>query len=151
MNISGCDGMNTGYIMVTRSMYWKEGRSRIKILMGDPVLNGMWRANTTVGYWGIFLKYEVLWASLGHRRCPLSHDAERRYWQPCPSMVTYSMTAIGIPLVIGGGVRVIGRDICEHMNYRVFFNSTFSSTETFGFSTMPAVYTSFKKESCMSS
>lgn len=38
-------------------------------------------------------------------------------------MVTYSMTAIGIPLVIGGGVRVIGRDICEHMNYRVFLTA----------------------------
>lgn len=57
------------------------------------------------------------------------------------------MTVIGIPLVNcgGGGVRVKGWDICEHMNYGVF-NSTFSSTETFGFSTVPAVYTSLEKK-----
>lgn len=43
------------------------------------------------------------------------------------------------------GVRIIGWDICEHMNYRVF-HSTFSSTETFGCSTVPAAYTSLKEK-----
>lgn len=105
--------MNIGVVNVIHLLK-KEGRSRIKISTGDPVLMGCEKANTTRGYWGIFLKYWILWASLEHGWFPLSRYGNGGIDSLTP--VPWHTTGIGHPTCsLGGLKRATG---CEHMKYR---------------------------------
>lgn len=119
--------MNIGVVNVIHLLK-KEGRSRIKILTGDPVLMGCEKANTTRGYWGIFLKYWILWASLEHGWFPLSQYGNGGIDSLTP--VPWHTTGIGHPTCSLGGVEE-GYRLWAH-EIQVF-KSLFSSSETFGF------------------
>lgn len=76
---------------------------------------GCEKANTTRGYWGIFLKYWILWASLEHGWFPLSQYGNGGIDSLTP--VPRHTTGIGHPTCSLGGVK--RATACEHMKYRV--------------------------------
>lgn len=89
---------------------------------------GCEKANTTRGYWGIFLKYWILWASLEHGWFPLSRYGNGGIDSLTP--VPRHTTGIGHPTCSLGGVEE-GYRLWAHEIQG--FKSLFSSSETFGF------------------
>lgn len=76
---------------------------------------GCEKANTTRGYWGISLKYWILWASLEHGWFPLSRYGNGGIDSLTP--VPRRTTGIGHPTCSLGGLK--RATACEHMKYRV--------------------------------
>lgn len=95
---------------------------------------GCEKANTTRGYWGIFVKYWILWASLEHGWFPLSRYGNGGIDSLTPVSSTYKWDRTS-HLYFGEGVEE-GYSLWAHEIQG--FKSLFSSSETFGFSTVPS-------------
>lgn len=89
---------------------------------------GCEKANTTRGYWGIFLKYWILWVSLEHGWFPLLQYGNGGIDSLTPE--PRHTTGIGHPTCSLGGVEE-GYRLWAHEIQG--FKSLFSSSETFGF------------------
>lgn len=108
--------MNIGVVNVIHLLKKKEGRSKSKILTGDPVLNGMWKSKHHTWLLRHFSQVLDSLGKFGTRMIPTLTIRKWRYWQPYPSTSTYNWDGTS-HLQFGGGVK--RATACEHMKYRV--------------------------------
>lgn len=119
--------MNIGVVNVIHLLK-KEGRSRIKILTGDPVLNGMWKSKHHTWLLRHFSQVLDSLGKFGTRMIPTLTIRKWRYDSRTP--VPWHTTGIGHPTCTLGGVEE-GYRLWAHEIQG--FKSLFSSSETFGF------------------
>lgn len=121
--------MNIGVVNVIHLLKKKEGRSKSKILTGDPVLNGMWKSKHHTWLLRHFSQVLDSLGKFGTRMIPTLTIRKWRYWQPYPSTSTYNWDGTSHLQFGGGGEE--GYSLWAHEIQG--FESLFSSSETFGF------------------